>query len=117
MKRLNVHQFYKRLNKEYSVIKSYNKDVIYDYNLLFKLEQSIKTVNRVWPYDNIYSESSFTIAIFIRDTGTHTMLFNSTFDQSLFDTCKKLNNTLLICHKCLDKYDMPFYFITKFKLN
>jgi hypothetical protein len=117
-KRLTSDQFYKMLNKFYSSIKHYNKDVIYDYALLNELERPIKTQKNIWTYDNVYNESTFNIAIFARTTGTHVFNYcNPSHDNQFYQSLKLNNDKILIVQKCLGKYEEPFYIVKSYKLN
>lgn len=126
MKRLNVNQFYKRLNKEYSFIKHYNKDVIYDYNALFHMEKdTIETINpgRYDMYTKA-SASTFNIAIFIRESGTHMINFDTTkkhpcfdYHKDILETLKQNNDFCLLCQKCTDNGYNEYYYITRINLK
>lgn len=117
-KRLTSDQFYKMLNKFYSSIKHYNKDVIYDYALLKDLDRPIKTQKDIFPYDNVYNESTFNIAIFARTTGTNVFNYcNPLCDKEFYNSLKLNNDKVLIVQKCLGKYEQPFYIVKSYKLN
>ena len=110
-------QFYKKLNLFYSKIKRFNKDVIYDYSYISNVEKQIKSINTEWPYDNVYKESTFNIAIFVRKTGTHLFDFQKD-NMSFFETFKKNNDKVMIIQKCLvGRYENPVYFIKTFILK
>lgn len=127
MKRLTSDQFYQKLNREYSAIKHYNKDVIYDYNNLFNLEQDEITIeDHIFYKENRYEKSNFNIAIFIRSTGTYLINFNPCakihtgiiYSKELFENMKQNNDFVLLCQKCTDKRTgQEFYFMDKIFLK
>lgn len=126
MKRLNVNQFYAKLNRYYSHIKHYNKDVIYDYNALFHLERDTKVTVNKGRYDehDTYIVSTFNIAIFVRDTGTHMINFDTTkkhfcfdYHKDTFETLKQNNDFCLLCQKCTNNGYNEYYYITKVNLK
>ena len=91
MRSYNSNDFYKKLNRFYSNIKFYSKDVIFDYSYLNKLEKDIKV-------NDTYIESTFNIAIFIRDSGTY--LFDFKTDKiETFELYKNNSKKVLLVQK------------------